>query len=55
MWSDHAANIHVIDVPSLHAHLTGVGATLVVAPVLARALAECEGRKEGKAACATAV
>ncbi|QFR33553.1 non-ribosomal peptide synthetase [Ancylobacter sp. TS-1] len=55
MWSDHAANIHVIDVPSLHAHLTGVGATAVVAPVLARALAEYEGREEEKAACATAV
>ncbi|MDQ0511455.1 amino acid adenylation domain-containing protein [Ancylobacter amanitiformis] len=53
LWAPYAARIDVIDVPSLHAHLTGPEATARVAPVLARALAQADSRE--KVACATAV
>lgn len=53
LWAPYAAQIDVIDVPSLHAHLTGPEATARVAPVLARALAQADSRE--KVACATAV
>lgn len=52
-WASYAARVEVIDVPSLHAHLTGPEATALIAPVLAEALAAAEHRED--ATCATAV
>ncbi|MCK0207826.1 amino acid adenylation domain-containing protein [Starkeya koreensis] len=55
LWAEHVADIRVIDIPALHAHLTGPEATALVAPVLARALAERETNIRETTACATAV
>jgi enterobactin synthetase component F len=53
LWAPYAARVEVIDVPSLHAHLTGQEATALIAPVLARALHAAEQKEEER--CATAV
>ena len=50
-WAPYAAHIDVIDIASLHAHLTGREASAAIAPVLAAALATCEQAKENT--CAT--
>ena len=50
-WKAYAARVEVIDIPSLHAHLTGPEATALIAPVLSEALAAAEQ----EAICATAV
>lgn len=41
-WAPYAARIDVVEVPSLHAHLTGPEATAQIAPVLSRAMAAVE-------------
>jgi enterobactin synthetase component F len=41
-WSAYAGRIEVVEVPALHAHLTGPEATAHIAPRLARALEEAE-------------
>ncbi len=41
-WARYAARIDVVEVPSLHAHLTGPEATALIAPVLSRAMAAVE-------------
>lgn len=51
-WTPYAAAIEVIEVPSLHAHLTGPEAVQTIAPVLAKALAVTELSEETR--CATA-
>ena len=38
-WAPYAARIDVVEVPSLHAHLTGPEATALIAPALSRAMA----------------
>ncbi|SCW90779.1 non-ribosomal peptide synthetase [Ancylobacter rudongensis] len=51
-WKPYAAAVEVIEVPSLHAHLTGPEAVQTIAPVLAKALAVTEASEETR--CATA-
>ncbi len=46
MWEPYAASVEVVEVPSLHAHLTGPEAVRAIAPVLARALEAVEAGKE---------
>ncbi|TCK23854.1 enterobactin synthetase component F [Ancylobacter aquaticus] len=52
MWAPYAAAVEVIEVPSLHAHLTGPEAVQAIAPVLGKALVAAEKREA--ATCATA-
>ncbi len=52
-WRPYVASVAVIDVPSLHAHLTGPEAVQAIAPVLARALAMADADEEKS--CATVV
>ncbi|MBS7543498.1 non-ribosomal peptide synthetase [Ancylobacter oerskovii] len=52
-WAPYAAGIEVIDIASLHAHLTGRAATAAIAPVLGEALAANEQSKENP--CVTTV
>ncbi|RTL91072.1 amino acid adenylation domain-containing protein [Ancylobacter aquaticus] len=51
-WKPYAASVEVIEVPSLHAHLTGPVAVQAIAPALAKALAVTEASEETR--CATA-
>ncbi|WP_018388071.1 non-ribosomal peptide synthetase [Ancylobacter sp. FA202] len=51
-WTPYAGSVEVIEVPSLHAHLTGPEAVQVIAPVLAGALAAVEAQE--RKSCVTA-
>ncbi len=51
-WRAYAREVAVIEVPALHAHLTGPAATALIAPALARLLAAHDTKES---ACATAV
>ena len=52
-WRPYAGRVEVVEVPALHAYLTGPEATAVIAPVVSRRLEDAD-RKED-ATCATAV
>lgn len=41
-WRPYAGRVEVVEVPSLHAHLTGPEAVMRIAPALSRAMAEME-------------
>ncbi|GAB4071589.1 amino acid adenylation domain-containing protein [Ancylobacter sonchi] len=50
-WAAYADHIDVVDIASLHAHLTGREATMTIAPALGAALEACEQSR--KTSCAT--
>lgn len=45
-WEPYAASVEVIEVPSLHAHLTGPAAVQAIAPALAKALEMATANEE---------
>lgn len=52
-WRPYAGRVEVVEVPVLHAHLTGPEATALIAPLVSRALDDIEKKED--TTCATAV
>ncbi|MCS0504911.1 amino acid adenylation domain-containing protein [Ancylobacter mangrovi] len=45
-WAPYAGRVEVVDIASLHAHLTGPEAVAAIAPALARAMAAAEQKED---------
>jgi enterobactin synthetase component F len=45
MWQPYAARVAVIDIPALHANLTGLAATALIAPLLGQLLADARNEE----------